>query len=58
MAYTESKVIIFSFGPRARADPWSKPIRYVDAALKAAGLLNWSFYSNFYDIVYVIARKR
>jgi SAM-dependent methyltransferase len=26
--------------------------------LKATGLLNWSFYSNFYDIVYVIARKR
>ena len=27
-------------------------------ALKATRLLNWSFYSNFYDIVYVIARKR
>jgi len=26
--------------------------------LKAAGLLNWSFYSNFYDILYVIAQKR
>lgn len=26
--------------------------------LKATGLLNWSFYSNFYDILYVIARKR
>lgn len=26
--------------------------------LKATRLLNWSFYSNFYDIVYVIARKR
>lgn len=25
--------------------------------LKATGLLNWSFYSNVYDIVYVIARK-
>jgi SAM-dependent methyltransferase len=28
------------------------------AKLKATGLLNWSFYSNFYDIVYVIAEKR
>ena len=26
--------------------------------LRAAGLLSWSFYSNFYDIVYVIAKKR
>lgn len=26
--------------------------------LKATGLLNWSFYSNFYDILYVIAQKR
>jgi SAM-dependent methyltransferase len=26
--------------------------------LKATGLLNWSFYSNFYDILYMIARKR
>jgi SAM-dependent methyltransferase len=26
--------------------------------LRAAGLLNWSFYSNLYDIVYVIAKKR
>ncbi len=26
--------------------------------LKATGLLDWSFYSNFYDIVYVIAEKR
>jgi hypothetical protein len=25
--------------------------------LKATGLLNWSFYSNLYDILYVIARK-
>jgi SAM-dependent methyltransferase len=25
--------------------------------LKAAGLLRWSFYSNFYDIMYVIAKK-
>ena len=26
--------------------------------LKATGLLNWSFYSNFDDIVHVIAKKR
>jgi len=26
--------------------------------LRATGLLNWSFYSNLYDILYVIARKR
>lgn len=26
--------------------------------LKATGLLNWSFYSNLYDIMYVIAKKR
>jgi SAM-dependent methyltransferase len=26
--------------------------------LRAAGLLNWSFYSNLYDIIYVIARRR
>jgi SAM-dependent methyltransferase len=25
--------------------------------LKAAGLLHWSFYANFYDILYTIARK-
>jgi SAM-dependent methyltransferase len=26
--------------------------------LRAAGLLSWSFYSNLYDIIYVIAKKR
>ena len=26
--------------------------------LKATGMLNWSFYSNLYDILYVIAQKR
>jgi hypothetical protein len=26
--------------------------------LKASGVLNWSFYSNLYDILYVIAQKR
>ena len=26
--------------------------------LRTAGLLHWSFYSNLYDIVYMIARKR
>ncbi len=26
--------------------------------LKASGLLNWSFYSNLYDILYVIAQRR
>jgi SAM-dependent methyltransferase len=26
--------------------------------LRATGLLNWSFYSNLYDILYVIAKKR
>jgi 2-polyprenyl-3-methyl-5-hydroxy-6-metoxy-1,4-benzoquinol methylase len=26
--------------------------------LKASGMLNWSFYSNLYDILYVIAQKR
>jgi SAM-dependent methyltransferase len=29
----------------------------VHRKLKATGLLNWSFYSNLYDILYVIARK-
>lgn len=26
--------------------------------LKSAGLLNWSFYSNFFDTLYVIAKRR
>jgi SAM-dependent methyltransferase len=34
----------------------SKPALY--EKLKATGLLNWSFYSNVYDIMYVIAEKR
>jgi SAM-dependent methyltransferase len=33
-----------------------KPALY--EKLRATGLLNWSFYSNFYDIMYVIAEKR
>jgi len=35
---------------RGRPGPYRK--------LQATGLLNWSFYSNLYDILYVIARKR
>ena len=48
-ALTRSRIFCFRSNAGRRA---------FTAALKATRLLNWSFYSNFYDIVYVIARKR